>query len=1295
MKRFKDWSIIYKSIIPFALLIVVFLINFFMIYYSIKQQKYYTIKHDVAQRNQLLTHKMAFLAQKISNSSLNETSEAQDKLSQSITVFTNSLETLKGGGTPPGYNTEIEPASDNLLQYINAVNNFWLNYHSDLLLILNQKEQQTQEVDTLQVTDSLLVEALAEEKLKDRKNEVIAAIENIEMNTGELQLRCENVRNQIVKERNEEQQSTVYFLVFLIIIIIIIGIGIYINYYFLMKPVFVISHEIDKIAEGDLKNAGRRAGFQNLVGQKNETGRIAQRIWYLRNHLMQKVDFISKLSNGEYHTEFDLSGDKDMIGKALLEMKQSFANAAEAENKRKEKDKQQQALTEGQNAIAQILRSNTDNIEQLSYEVIQYIVSFLDVNQGAIFIKNDDDEQDVYLELTAAIAYGQKRILNKRMEMNEGITGRAIQEKRTVHLTEIPDEYIDISSGLGQAQPKVLLIVPLQFNEEIFGAVEIASFQPVASHQIQFVEEISGSIASSISSLKISIKTTRLLAASKQQADELAAKEEQMRENMDKLKTIQEESARKEAEAVGFVNSVNHSIIRADYNLEGNLLYANSKFLKKMEYTTFEAEGKHVTEFLYDVDKDYFMRQWHRIEKGGRHIEEEMHMKTKQGGIWLLVTYTPVRDVDNSITSILFLGIDIHDQKSKNLDYAGELHAINQSVMKAEFNIDGTIIHANDIFLDTYKYKHNEIENRDIYIFLDSSQMNTFHNQWRDIVNGKPFAGQIQQLTKNSENLWVQANFNAVRNSWGKVYKIVFIGYDITAQKKMELNSEKQTNELQKVVQENKEKTFFYQQILDSIPFPISVTDLNRRWMFINRIIAEELHGDRNLLLGKLCGEWNKAICNTERCSVFKLQKGITLNEYKQNDKDYKANTFYLKNLNGEKTGHIEIIQDITEQKQTEKKVDELLSQAKQSKQLLQQKDDELQQKSEQLIIVQNELKQREAEISNRSEAIKNTIAVAEYSRQGKILTANDIFYELFGYSEVEMQGKHHRILVDPQFRNTQEYKEFWKNLNSGSEQEGVYKYITKDATPIYLKGRYTFIRYNEKQNYRILFLAYDITELRKQVAELRGHLETINRSNLLAEFSLNGMFIHANEIFQKTFGYSLYELKGRHHALITTETDKESGGYQKMWLNLKSGISQQGEFKRIKNNEDEIFLKEIFFPVSDSEGIPYKIIYLATDITTLYEQQNILEQQAKSLKKNEDELRMNIEEMQATQEDMFQKQKELEETREELKSKEVILQQAIDNYKKTEELQNQQIKQLIEEKKKLKNEIEILRKQR
>ena len=512
------------------------------------------------------------------------------------------------------------------------------------------------------------------------------------------------------------------------------------------------------------------------------------------NKQREKIQELAKSLIDEKEIDFVLEDDSDSLGKTLLELKDYLAKNREAEKKRRKEDDQRNWIAEGLAKFSDILRKDNDNIEELSYNIISELVNYLGANQGGFYSLNDQNSKDLHFEMTACYAYERKKYSEKRIEWGEGLIGSAALEKQTVHMTDIPDSYLDITSGLGKANPKSLLIVPLIVNEELHGILEIASFKDFEKYQIEFVEKVAESIGATLSTVKINVRTAKLLQESRSQAEVLASQEEQMRQNMEELQATQEEAARQAEKFISFTNSVNHTLIRAEYDTDGTLLYANTKFLQKLGYSSnSEVEGQHISIFINEKDKDWFFEIWDTLSKGGKHFEGDMKHVTKQGqDLWTMATYTCVRREDSSVEKILFLAIDTTEQKKQSLSYEGEIKALNLSTIKVDYDTVGNVIGNNDEFLKLSKYTKEELSEKTVFTFIEEIESEGFRQNWENLLKGVPFQAENLIKTKLNEERWLRSSFTPVFNMYNEVSKIIQISYDMTEEKLMKLESSKQ-----------------------------------------------------------------------------------------------------------------------------------------------------------------------------------------------------------------------------------------------------------------------------------------------------------------------------------------------------------------------------------------------------------------------------------------------------------------------------------------------------------------------
>ncbi len=208
-------------------------------------------------------------------------------------------------------------------------------------------------------------------------------------------------------------------------------------------------------------------------------------------------------------------------------------------------DKQRQWASDGLAMFVDILRQHDDDAGKLYDKLISQIVKYMKANQGGLFLLQEENARDPFVELVACYAYERKKHLKKRVEIGEGLIGQAVQENDALYLTDIPPDYINITSGLGKARPTSVLIMPLRVNDKIEGVVELASFNGFEPYQIEFLQKLGESIAASVTSTRINARTRILLESSQQQSEELRAQEEEVRQNMEELMATQEEMERK------------------------------------------------------------------------------------------------------------------------------------------------------------------------------------------------------------------------------------------------------------------------------------------------------------------------------------------------------------------------------------------------------------------------------------------------------------------------------------------------------------------------------------------------------------------------------------------------------------------------------------------------------------------------------------------------------------------------------------------------------------------------------
>ncbi|MCK5171501.1 MAG: GAF domain-containing protein, partial [Bacteroidales bacterium] len=359
-----------------------------------------------------------------------------------------------------------------------------------------------------------------------------------------------------------------------------------------IKPIKKIKNILIMMGDGIMPN-------KQIKESNDEIGEMSEALNALIRGLKETTDFSIEIGKRNFESPFVPLSEDDDLGNALLEMRTNLKHATEEEERRKKEDDQRNWASQGIAKYSDILRQNNDNIEKLSYDVISNLVKYCDANQGGLFIVNDDNENDKFIEMASAYAFNRKKFQEKRIELGVGLIGRAVQESETIYITDIPDNYITITSGLGDDNPKSILIVPLVVNEKVYGVIEMASFREFEKYQIDFVEKIGENIASTFSTVKVNIRTSELLETTKQQAEEMRAQEEEMRQNMEELQATQEESARRETELEKQVEDYERLkkqqesfVKKLDGNLTGGLVSALDEDDDEEESDTKEEKKK-------------------------------------------------------------------------------------------------------------------------------------------------------------------------------------------------------------------------------------------------------------------------------------------------------------------------------------------------------------------------------------------------------------------------------------------------------------------------------------------------------------------------------------------------------------------------------------------------------------------------------------------------------------------------------------------------------------------------------
>ena len=422
-----------------------------------------------------------------------------------------------------------------------------------------------------------------EREVIPRTDTVIAHLNELLM---EKQEEYERYETEVLQASNSLKTTSII----LGIIIVLLGlIGAFLLSSSITKPVNYIKDIIVKLGKGILPEKNDTK-FGN-----DEIGEMAVAVGQLVDGLKETSYFAENIGNGKYDSDFEPLSEQDVLGNALINMRGNLKKVAE-------EDKKRNWTTEGLAMFGDILRKNNDNISLLSDDIISNLVKYTKSNQGGIFVINKEEDDDPFLELTACYAWDKKKYLEQKIYEGEGLTGQAWLENDTIYMTEVPQDYVMITSGLGEANPDSILIVPLKVNDEIYGVIELASFNEFQDHEREFVEKIAENIASTISSVKNNERTSKLLEESREMTEQMRSQEEEMRQNMEELQATQEEMERSQRDREDKEKIINYTNMMIELDSSFNINSTNDIVSDKIGYSSFDLSDTELSQIIESKD---------------------------------------------------------------------------------------------------------------------------------------------------------------------------------------------------------------------------------------------------------------------------------------------------------------------------------------------------------------------------------------------------------------------------------------------------------------------------------------------------------------------------------------------------------------------------------------------------------------------------------------------------------------------------------------------------------------------
>lgn len=443
----------------------------------------------------------------------------------------------------------------------------------------------------------------------------------------------------------------------IIIAAFIMILGLFAVIYFIKKsfsPVEDILLASQKISLGELVNLKE-------TNTNTEFGKIATSFNIISSNLEEAAKVSSKIANGNYDLGIPPKSEKDILSISINKIAKNLKEAKEKSIAQDENTYKQLWMRKGRFEVAEAERKSENNIYSLTFNVLREIVNYTGAILGGLYLYNPNKE---LIELYASYAYENKKQINKTFKLGEGLIGACVLEQKKIIINDVPDEYINIVSGLGSGKPSNISIIPIFYQEKINAVIELAFIQKPKDYVIEFVERLGDNIGAWIDASLINLRTANLLQVSRKQTEELAQKEHELQAKVKELEKIKSDIDIQNIQYKSMMNAINHTVMTVEYTLEGVVINSNAKYEEIMGYSSKDINGQNVFDLVKDQKEDLK----HIIEEvsKGNPVKRQVKRYTKSGEEkWFSATYTPYYNEQNKVTRVLFFAHDITNLKIK------------------------------------------------------------------------------------------------------------------------------------------------------------------------------------------------------------------------------------------------------------------------------------------------------------------------------------------------------------------------------------------------------------------------------------------------------------------------------------------------------------------------------------------------------------------------------------------------------------------------------------------------------
>ncbi len=612
--------------------------------------------------------------------------------------------------------------------------------------------------------------------------------------------------------------------------------------------------------------------------------------------------------------------------------------------------------------------------------------------------------------------------------------------------------------------------------------------------------------------------------------------------------------------------ALDRSLAVIEFDLQGTVLHANGNFLETFGYRLDEISGRHHRLFCPAAvaQSEDYQAFWETLSRG--EFRSGVYRRKRKDGslVWIRATYNPLLDAEGKPQRIIKFATDITEARLQAVEFEGKIAAIHRSQAVIEFDLQGNVLWANDNFLDMTGYALDELRGRHHSLMCpaDYARSPEYALLWNRLGQGTFDTGVYKRIRRDGRPIWIQASYNPILDSDGRPYKVVKFATDVT------------DAQLQAAEFEGKMAAIDRAQAVIEFDLHGTILDANENFLAALGYRLEEVRGKHH----RIFCEPDDARSPGYRLFWEKLGRG-----------DFDAGLYKRRASDGRQVWIQATYNPILDAEGKPYKVVKFASD-----------------------VTESQL--RNSDYEGKVAAIDRSQAIAEFSLDGTVLTANRNFLLALGYQADEIVGKHHRLFCADDYARSAEYRLFWDKLGRGEFDAGVYKRRNSRGEEIWIQATYNPIFDADGKPCKVVKFAVDITESQIRNSDYAGKVAAIDRGQAVIEFDLTGKVLDANRNFLATLGYRLEEIRGQHHRLFCEAEHVASSEYREFWARLAQGEVFGGRFMRLSKFGQRIWIQATYNPIFDAEGQVHKVVKFATDITRQVEMEQHVRQKIEQM---------------------------------------------------------------------------------